>query len=94
LTHVNARLRRLNIVADRQFSKGSQFMNNVGLIDRIARVVLGLVLLAYAIPIGFHQTGWNWTGWIGIVPLLTGILAYCPAYALFGTSTCSAKQQS
>ena len=69
-------------------------MNNVGLIDRIARVVLGLVLLAYAIPIGFHQTGWNWTGWIGIVPLLTGILAYCPAYALFGTSICSAKQQS
>ena len=36
-------------------------MNNVGLIDRIARVVW-LVLLAYAIPIGFHQTGWNWTG--------------------------------
>jgi hypothetical protein len=69
-------------------------MDNVGSIDRIVRGVVGLVLIAYAIPIGFHQTGWNWTGWIGIVPLLTAIFGYCPAYALFGMSTCSAKQGS
>jgi hypothetical protein len=56
--------------------------------------VVGLVLIAYAIPIGFHQTGWNWTGWIGVVFLLTATFAYCPAYALFGMSTCSAKRQS
>lgn len=68
--------------------------SNVGSIDRIARAVLGLVLIAYAIPIGFHQTGWNWTGWIGVVPLLTAIFGYCPAYALLGISTCFAKQQS
>jgi hypothetical protein len=68
-------------------------MSNVGSADRILRIVLGLVLIAYAIPIGFHQTGWNWTGWIGVVPLLTAIFAYCPAYALFGMSTCPAKQQ-
>jgi hypothetical protein len=69
-------------------------MSNVGSVDRIVRIVVGLVLIAYAIPIGFHQTGWNWTGWIGVVPLLTAIFGYCPAYSLFGISTGSAKQQS
>ena len=69
-------------------------MSNVGSIDRIARAVVGLLLIAYAIPIGFPQTGWNWVGWIGVVPLLTAIFGYCPAYALFGMSTCSAKQRS
>jgi len=68
-------------------------MSNVGSIDRIIRVVVGLLLIAYAIPIGFHQTGWNWTGWIGVVPLLTATFAYCPAYAVFGWSTCPAERQ-
>jgi hypothetical protein len=69
-------------------------MSNVGSADRILRVIVGIVLIAYAIPIGFPQTGWNWTGWIGVVPLLTAIFAYCPAYTAFGVSTCSVKQQS
>lgn len=68
-------------------------MSNVGSLDRILRIVVGLVLIAYAIPVGFHQTGWNWTGWIGVVPLLTAIFAYCPAYALFGISSCPAEQR-
>ena len=37
---------------------------NVGMIDRVVRVVVGLLLIAYAIPIGFPSTGWNWVGWI------------------------------
>jgi hypothetical protein len=69
-------------------------MSNVGSIDRIVRVVAGLLLIAYAIPIGFPQTGWNWAGWIGVALLLTATFAYCPAYKLFGMSTCSAKQRS
>jgi hypothetical protein len=69
-------------------------MSNVGSIDRIARVVVGLVLIAYAIPIGFHHTGWNWTGWIGVVPLLTAIFGYCPAYTAFGVSTCAVERKS
>jgi len=69
-------------------------MSNVGSVDRIIRVIVGFVLIAYAISIGFHQTGWNWIGWIGVVPLLTAIFAYCPAYTAFGLSTCSAKQPS
>ena len=65
--------------------------SNVGTIDRILRVVIGLVLIAYAIPLGLPQTGWNWIGWIGFVPLVTGIFGMCPAYRLLGISTSSAK---
>jgi Inner membrane protein YgaP-like, transmembrane domain len=64
---------------------------NVGTIDRLARTVIGLVLIAYAIPIGFPSTGWNWVGWIGVIPLLTAVVGICPAYSVFGLSTCSAK---
>jgi hypothetical protein len=58
--------------------------------DRIAPTIVGLLLIAYAIPIGFHSTGWNCIGWIGIIPILT-VLGICPAYSLFRFSTCSAK---
>jgi hypothetical protein len=61
---------------------------NVGMIDRAIRVVVGLVLIAYAIPMGFPATGWNWVGWIGVVPLLTAILGICPLYSMIGLSTC------
>ncbi|MBZ0140372.1 MAG: DUF2892 domain-containing protein [Pseudorhodoplanes sp.] len=64
---------------------------NVGGIDRIIRIVVGLVLIAYAIPIGFSSTGWNWVGWIGVIPLLTAVFGYCPAYQLFGVSTCGRR---
>jgi hypothetical protein len=62
---------------------------NVGTIDRTLRIVIGAVLLAYAIPLGFPSTGWNWVGWIGVIPLLTGIFRICPAYRLLGLSTCA-----
>lgn len=64
---------------------------NVGPIDRIARVVIGLLLIAFAIPIGFPVTGWNFVGWIGVVPLFTAAIGICPAYSLVGLSTCSKK---
>jgi len=61
---------------------------NIGMIDRVIRVVLGLVLIAYAVPIGFSVTGWNWVGWIGVVPLLTALFGICPLYSMIGLSTC------
>ena len=64
---------------------------NVGMIDRVVRVVVGLLLIAYAIPIGFPSTGWNWIGWIGVVPLLTAFVGFCPAYTLLGVSTKPSK---
>jgi hypothetical protein len=62
---------------------------NVGGIDRIARITLGLVL------IGLAATGMVgvW-GWLGIVPLLTGLVGWCPPYAIFGWSTCSIRAKS
>lgn len=64
---------------------------NMGLIDRVIRVIVGILLIAYAIPIGFASTGWNWVGWIGIVPLVTGLIGNCPLYTLLGLSTCPVK---
>ena len=68
-------------------------MTNVGLIDRIARVAVGLLLIGYAIPVGFPETGWNWVGWIGVLPLLTALFGDRPAYTLLGISSCSASRQ-
>ena len=61
---------------------------NVGSVDRIIRIAAGLVLIGLALT---GQIG-AW-GWIGIVPLLTGIFKFCPAYMLFGIKTCPMKKQ-
>ncbi len=66
-------------------------MSNVGSIDRVARIIVGILLLAFAIPLGFPQTGWNWIGWIGIVPIATAVFGFCPAYSLFGFSSCPVR---
>ena len=60
---------------------------NVGGIDRGLRVVIGLVLVALAAT---HTVGW-W-GWLGLVPLLTGLFGFCPLYPLFGLNTCPIKK--
>jgi hypothetical protein len=60
---------------------------NVGTIDRVLRVVIGLALIAFAIPLGFPQTGWNWLGWIGVVPIITAVVGNCPAYSVLSFST-------
>jgi membrane-associated protease RseP (regulator of RpoE activity) len=65
---------------------------NVGTIDRIVRIALGLALIAFALGYIAPGTGWNWIGWIGVVPMLTAVFGYCPAYALFGMTTCSAQR--
>ena len=68
--------------------KRKRMTKNVGSIDRIGRIILGLVLIAYAIPVGFPHTGWNWVGWIGVIPLLTAAMGSCPLYSIAGASTC------
>jgi len=60
---------------------------NVGTIDRIARLVVGVVLLAFALGYLAPGTSWNWVGWVGVVPILTALFGNCPAYSLFGWST-------
>ncbi len=59
---------------------------NVGGIDRILRIVVGLALIGAAIA----GMGTPWT-WIGIVPLATGLIKFCPLYPLLGMSTCPKK---
>jgi hypothetical protein len=60
---------------------------NVGRADQIARFLIGALLIAFAAPIGFPETGWNWIGWIGIGVIQTAIFSNCPAYSAFGIST-------
>lgn len=59
---------------------------NIGTLDRILRVVIGVVLLALAF-VG-PQTPW---GFIGIIPLATALIGFCPAYRLLGIRTCATK---
>lgn len=59
---------------------------NVGTLDRALRVVIGLVLIA-CVFVG-PQTPW---GWVGLVPLLTGLVRFCPAYLLIGVNSCAKK---
>lgn len=60
---------------------------NEGGIDRALRIVLGLVLVSLVF-VG-PKTAW---GWIGLLPLITGVLGTCPAYSLLGISTCPMKR--
>jgi membrane-associated protease RseP (regulator of RpoE activity) len=60
---------------------------NVGTVDRILRVIVGLVLIAFALGYIWPGTGWNWVGWIGVVPILTAVFSTCPAYSVLGLST-------
>ena len=64
-------------------------MCNVGGIDRIIRIIAGLFLISLVF-VGDQIIGQNvvW-GWVGIVPLATGIFKFCPAYKLIGFKTCS-----
>ncbi len=57
---------------------------NVGGIDRILRILVGLGLLSIVF-VG-PQTPW---GWIGVIPLFTALVGFCPVYRLIGLSTCS-----
>jgi len=60
--------------------------SNVGTVDRVVRVLAGGALIALAAT----GTVGVW-GYIGIVPIFTAAIGWCPAYRLFGTSTCKTK---
>jgi len=60
---------------------------NVGTVDRVLRIVVGLVLIGLAAT--GHIGVW---GWIGVVPLATGLLRVCPAYSILGVRTCRATE--
>ncbi|MFA7438808.1 DUF2892 domain-containing protein [Castellaniella sp.] len=59
---------------------------NVGTIDRILRLIVGLVLIVLA---AMGTIGW-W-GWLGIIPVATALFRFCPLYAILGIRTCPLK---
>ena len=59
---------------------------NVGGIDKFLRIAVGLALIAWALVGG---TVW---AWVGVVPLATGAIGWCPAYNLFGINTCPTRK--
>ena len=70
-----------------RFFKEKTMNKNVGGIDRILRIVVGIALIALAAT----GTVGLW-GYIGVLPLLTGLVGWCPPYAIFGWNTCKNKQ--
>jgi hypothetical protein len=58
---------------------------NVGSVDKALRIVAGLALLAWAIR---GEGAWHRLGFIGIVPILTALVGFCPLYTVLGIRTC------
>jgi hypothetical protein len=62
--------------------------NNEGAVDRVIRVVLGVVLISLAFVGPMTPFGW-----IGVIPLLTGLVGSCPLYRLVGINTCGINKK-
>lgn len=64
--------------------------NNEGTVDRTLRIIVGLALVAS--PVGAYgiENAHAW-GWIGLIPLMTGLVGICPLYSLLGIRTCRAS---
>ena len=61
---------------------------NMGMVQRIIWIVVGLALIAWAIWGGGN---YSWIGWIGVVPLVTGIIGWCGINAVLGINTAEKK---
>lgn len=61
---------------------------NIGIVDRVVRLVVGLAILAA----GYHYR--SWWGLVGLVPLLTAAIRFCPVYVPLGVNTCGAKKET
>ena len=60
---------------------------NVGKTDKMFRIILGVVIIL----VGFYFK--NWWGAVGVIPIVTGFIRWCPAYLPFGFSTCGDKKE-
>lgn len=63
---------------------------NVGTVDRTIRIIAGLAILSLVF---FVEGTARWLGLIGLVPLVTGLFGYCPAYGLLGFDTCPMQKK-
>jgi membrane protein implicated in regulation of membrane protease activity len=62
-------------------------LRNEGTIDRVLRIVAGIVLIGLALA--GPKVVW---GWIGVIPLVTGIVGFCPLYRVLGIRTCATRE--
>ncbi len=65
------------------FQEGTEMKRNIGSAERVVRIILGLAVLSLA----FFGPKSAWA-YLGIIPLTTGLIGWCPPYALFGITTC------
>lgn len=61
---------------------------NEGQVDRVLRIILGLALLSMTFLLDGPA---RWFGLLGLLPLATGAVGYCPAYTIFGINTCGSE---
>ncbi len=66
-------------------------MKNVGSIDRTLRIIAGIALLALTLVPSEFQTAW---GWVGVIPLGTALVGWCPLYTVLGIRTCPVSADS
>jgi len=65
------------------------FKTNEGTLDRALRIILGLALI---VAFFFNRDGaYSWLYWLGIIPLVTGLVGWCPIYRIVGIKTCKMK---
>lgn len=62
---------------------------NVGTVDKVVRIIIGVLLISLVF-VG-PQTPW---GWIGIIPIATALVGWCPLYKILGVSTCGKKTEA
>ncbi len=67
--------------------------HNVGMLDRVFRIVLGIAMLIFALGYFYPGTGWNWVGWLGVIPIVTAVAGSCPLYSLLGINTCEVSKK-
>ena len=61
---------------------------NIGTVDRVVRIVVGLVILGLGVYFK------SWWGLVGLLPIATALVRFCPAYTLFGVNTCALKAEA
>ncbi|MGE0853004.1 MAG: DUF2892 domain-containing protein [Hyphomicrobiaceae bacterium] len=63
---------------------------NMGTVDRVLRIVVGLALIGLALGLfgPNYQSLW---GWLGVVPLATAVVSWCPLYTMLGIRTCKTQ---
>ena len=67
------------------------FCLNIGTLDRALRILIGLALISIATGLALPRAEWHQLAWFGLIPLVTGLIGYCPAYSVAEISTVRRK---